>query len=400
MLNYVPERIYKVLRDEPKFIELGQLITEKFSKVNTLLDVVMFDTHAKEDKELYAYYVNTLTDLVKEKCPEYSLQLHITLQQSEKNELLEYYDNRDKYDKETVLYILSYLINCSYDDYTFPQFQKTYIETYESTPIEVRNEFSDYIHLKYINSKVERYAMNDAPQNGEFIIKVVDLLKTLYDRYKSIVNDQNVLKYCFIEILDHSLTNAFKFVDNDKLIYDAVQELEIPEEFDDGDFKGTSINELGIIDKKFELAVAARKWVDAIHKYNDALDWIEIAMLHPAKLFRTLIIYDKVMAPNFCAILRRYLLLTEKFFNRYGEREIKLNREDREFILKPNYDGIVVSNLETTLSFNRLTKHVDDWFMNNDISLLAFRAWYYNIYKNGLSDKDVQLSEDESQDNK
>ena len=151
--------------------------------------------------------------------------------------------------------------------------------------------------------------MYEAPRDATFIIKVVDLLKRLYENFKTIVHEPNILKYCFIEILDHSLTNAFKFVDNDKLIYDAVQQLEIPEEFEDEDFKGTSINELGILDKKFELAVAARKWVDAIHKYNDVLDWIELALLHPEKLYRTLIIYDKVMAPNFCAILRRYLRL-------------------------------------------------------------------------------------------
>jgi hypothetical protein len=360
----------------------------------------MFDTNAKADKEIYNYYVNTLTELVNEKCPEYALQLHVTLMQSDKDELLGYYDDRKKYDEETTMYLLSYLINCSYDDYTFPQFQKTYVETYESTPVEIRNNFSDYIHLKYINSKVERYAMYEAPRDATFIIKVVDLLKRLYENFKTIVHEPNILKYCFIEILDHSLTNAFKFVNNDKLIYDAVQQLEIPEEFEDGDFKGTSINELGILDKKFELAVAARKWVDAIHKYNDVLDWIELALLHPEKLYRTLIIYDKVMAPNFCAILRRYLRLSDEFFNRAGERQIDINPQDKEFILKPDYEGLEVSNLETTLSFNRLTKHMDDWFTNNGISLYAFRAWYYNIYKNGLSEAYVQLSEDEPKDNK
>ena len=400
MLNYVPERIYEVLKDEPRFNELTEIITDRFSKVGTLLDVVMFDTNAKADKEIYNYYVNTLTELVNEKCPEYALQLHVTLMQSDKDELLGYYDDRKKYDEETTMYLLSYLINCSYDDYTFPQFQKTYVETYESTPVEIRNNFSDYIHLKYINSKVERYAMYEAPRDATFIIKVVDLLKRLYENFKTIVHEPNILKYCFIEILDHSLTNAFKFVNNDKLIYDAVQQLEIPEEFEDGDFKGTSINELGILDKKFELAVAARKWVDAIHKYNDVLDWIEMALLHPEKLYRTLIIYDKVMAPNFCAILRRYVRLADEFFNRTDERQININPQDKEFILKPDYEGLEVSNLETTLSFNRLTKHMDNWFTNNGISLYAFRAWYYNIYKNGLSEAYVQLSEDEPKDNK
>ena len=79
MLNYVPERIYKVLKDEPKFIELTEMITDRFSKLGTLLDVVMFDTNVKIDVDIYNYYTNTLTDLVHELCPEYDLQLHVTL---------------------------------------------------------------------------------------------------------------------------------------------------------------------------------------------------------------------------------------------------------------------------------------------------------------------------------
>ena len=47
MLNYVPERIYEVLKDEPKFNELTEIITDRFSKLSTLLDVVMFDTKCK-----------------------------------------------------------------------------------------------------------------------------------------------------------------------------------------------------------------------------------------------------------------------------------------------------------------------------------------------------------------
>ena len=36
---------------------------------------------------------------------------------------------------------------------------------------------------------------------------------------------------------------------------------------------------------------------------------------------------------------------------------------------------------------------MDDWVANNEIALQAFTAWYYNIYKNGLSETDVQLQQ-------
>lgn len=393
MLNYVPERIYDKIKDDPEFIELTNIINNRFSNLSTLLDVVMFDTNAKADVFTYNMYRDTMMHkLVDKYCPEYSLQMDITLTDKSKDELLFYYDDRDNLDSETLLYVLSYLIANSYEDHTFSTYQKKYVEEYENSIIEDRNDFSDYIHLKYINCKVETFAMFEASQNENYLDEVIDLLKVLYDQYKTIVRSIDTLKYCFIEILDHTLTNAFLYVNNDSLIYNSVMSLTIPEEFDNGDFKGTSINELGILDKKFELAVSTRNWEDAINLYKEILDWIDGAMSNPTRLFNTLRIFDKIMAPNFCAILRRYLRLSINFFNREGDRSIALNPQDEEFILRVRYDGTKLSNSETTESFNRLTSHIDDWFTNNKIALLAFRDWYYNIHLKGLKeDEYVQL---------
>lgn len=392
MLNYVPERIYDRIKYEPEFKEITALINDRFSKLSTLLDVVMFDTNAKADELMYSKYVADMLELVNRNCPEYYLQMQITIIEKTKDELLDLYDNRTNIDTETQLYILSYLIAHSYTDYTFPTYQKKYVEVYENAISEGQDRFSDYIYLKYINCKVETFAMFEASQNESYIDEVIDLLKVLYDQFKNVVRSIDTLNYCFIEILDHTLTNAFKYVNNDSLIYDRVLALDIPEEFRDGSFKGTSINELGILDKKFELAVAARKWEDAIVLYKEVLDWIEQAMSNPTKLFSTLRIFDKVMAPNFCAILRRYVRLSTNFFNREDDKSINLNPQDEEFILRIRYDGTKLSNNETTESFNRLTSHVDDWFINNKVALLAFRDWYYNIYLKGLKeDEYVQL---------
>lgn len=381
MINYVPERIYAKIKDDPSFIEIDKLAKDRFSKSGTLLDVVMFDNNIKEDDFIYKQYNDTLYALVKKYCPEYELQMKITLDNDmTKNDLLYYYDHRSEYDTETVLYILSYLINTSYQDYTFNTYQKQYHELYEAQDLKTKYQFSTYIHLKYINSKVEDYAINEAPKDETYLTKVFGLLTSLYNEYKLIIKDQDLLKYVFIEIFDHTLTNAYNFVDNDKLIYKQLPNISVPEDILDGDFKGTSINELGILDKKFELAFAVRNWEETTKYYYEILEWIDNALSEPQKLFKTLVIYDKVMAPNFCGILRRYVKLSTQVLCKSGDPYLRnLNPQDQEFILRKSYSGTKFSNQATTDSFNRLTKHIDQWFANNEVALTVYKNWYYNI---------------------
>lgn len=381
MINYVPERIYAKIKDDPSFIEIDKLAKDRFSKSGTLLDVVMFDNNIKEDDFIYKQYNDTLYALVKKYCPEYELQMKITLDNDmTKNDLLYYYDHRSEYDTETVLYILSYLINTSYQDYTFNTYQKQYHELYEAQDLKTKYQFSTYIHLKYINSKVEDYAINEAPKDETYLSKVFGLLTSLYNEYKLIIKDQDLLKYVFIEIFDHTLTNAYNFVDNDKLIYKQLPNISVPEDILDGDFKGTSINELGILDKKFELAFAVRNWEETTKYYYEILEWIDNALSEPQKLFKTLVIYDKVMAPNFCGILRRYVKLSTQILCKSGDPYLRnLNPQDQEFILRKSYSGTKFSNQATTDSFNRLTNHIDQWFANNEVALTVYKNWYYNI---------------------
>jgi hypothetical protein len=381
MINYVPERIYAKIKDDPSFIEIDKLAKDRFSKSGTLLDVVMFDNNIKEDDFIYKQYNDTLYALVKKYCPEYELQMKITLDNDmTKNDLLYYYDHRSEYDTETVLYILSYLINTSYQDYTFNTYQKQYHELYEAQDLKTKYQFSTYIHLKYINSKVEDYAINEAPKDETYLTKVFGLLTSLYNEYKLIIKDQDLLKYVFIEIFDHTLTNAFNFVDNDKLIYKQLPNISIPEDILDGDFRGTSINELGILDKKFELSFAVRNWEETTKYYYEILEWIDNALSEPQKLFKTLVIYDKVMAPNFCGILRRYVKLSTQILCKSGDPYLRnLNPQDQEFILRKSYSGTKFSNQATTDSFNRLTNHIDQWFANNEVALTVYKNWYYNI---------------------
>lgn len=373
MVNYVPERIYKLIKDDPKFIEFDDYINKVFNNCGTLVDVILMDSGMLQNKSKYEEYKSTMMELCEKYCPEWKIQMEITVNPFiTKDQLLEWYMNKDQYDRETVLYILSYIINNSYQDYEFNAYQKIYHKFYNDTPRTERMSFSTYIHLKYINSTVEDFAINNARKDENYFDDVYNLLTNLYYEYKPIIAN-DLLKYIYLEIFDHTMTNAFRYVNNDDLLYEKLKEVEIPDEVLDNPYRGFSINELGILDKQFELAFSVRKFDKCRDLLQEIVDWITNAFNEPKKLFRTLCIYDKVMASNFSAIVRRYIklldLLTEEVIH-------NINKQDMQFLLRDDYSGFFMSNQASTDSFNRLTKHVDDWFKGNEETLDIFVSWW------------------------
>ena len=384
MLNYLPERIYQKIKDDPRWDEVDKLINDQFKSCGTLVDVVLFDENSKKYK-LYDYqkYLDTLNALVDEKCPEYKVQLRITLDNSlDKDHFLALLDEAEfkEYDRETMLYILSYLISTSYDDKTFNIYQKQYVQLYESIGLEERKTLSNYINLKYINAKVEDYSINLAPRNEDYLVQTIKLLNHLYEEFKQVI-DKDLLSYIYIEIFDHTMTNAFLYVANDILLYEKLPEIVIPEDIKNNKYKGLSINELGIIDKEFELFMAVRDFESAAKKYDEAIEWINESLRHPQELFKVLRIYDKVMAPNYCALLRRYVKIMDKYLNEDDDLKININSFDKEFILRDDYSTFDMSNKATKESFERLTERMDQWLLNNKITMTVFGNYYHNIYK-------------------
>ena len=375
MVNYLPERIYNKIKDDERFIELDKVIQDFFASLNTLTDIVYKDTGTRNNENLYNLYISTINSLVDEYCPEYKLQTRITIDPTiTKDQLIGWYesDNMD-YDLETKFYILSYIINNSFQDRTFAKYQNEYFKLYDSLTDEQTGEFPSYIHLKYMVSKVERYAVEDAPKDMTFISKVTELLDYLYNKlYLKIGNP--LIKYAYIELYDHNIGNALQYIDDWK-VYEQIRTTNLREDLIDESFDGYSIPQLGIIDKKFEMAFSIRDFDMAYTHYKEACEFIDKAMENPSKLFETLCIYDKIMAPNYSALVRRILKLSETTL--LGSYEFKnINPVDYEFLSRKDYNNIELSNQATSDSFIRLTKHMDDWFTNNEQVLSVFSNWY------------------------
>lgn len=384
MLNYIPERIHEKIKDDERFISLDETIHKHFNECKTLTDVVLFDESLKKFKiNDYIKYTENMYAMVSDHCPTYIAQTRICLDtRITKDMLLTMWDRREleEYDKETQLFIVSYLINNSFEDKTYNTYQKWYINLYETIdPLEYTN-FSTYVHLKYMVAKVEDYAINDAPKDGAYLDSVFNLLNALYTKYTTYIRHE-LLKYIYIEIFDHTLTNAFLFVDNDKLIFDKIKDIKLPDGILDNKYHGTSINELGILDKQFELGFAIRDFEYVSKKYDEIIDWINISFKDPVKLFNTLRIYDKVMAPNFAALIRRYVKLAKLFLNNEDDPYIEITKVDREFVQLDDFDSFEFSNQATRQSFIRLSSHIDQWFENNKITIGIFANYYHTIYK-------------------
>ena len=165
------------------------------------------------------------------------------------------------------------------------------------------------------------------------------------------------------------------------MIFDKIKDIKLPDGILDNKYHGTSINELGILDKQFELGFAIRDFEYVSKKYDEIIDWINISFKDPVKLFNTLRIYDKVMAPNFAALIRRYVKLAKLFLNNEDDPYIEITKVDREFVQLDDFDSFEFSNQATRQSFIRLSSHIDQWFENNKITIGIFANYYHTIYK-------------------
>ena len=122
-----------------------------------------------------------------------------------KDKLLALYNDYTQ-DEETRLFILSNIINWSYDDRTYPVFQNIYKNYYESIEWDKLKEMSSYVHLKYITASTETLCRKIKDKSTpEYLNTIKEYLDSCRAKYKDIV-DKDILDYEYLEVFAHCIT--------------------------------------------------------------------------------------------------------------------------------------------------------------------------------------------------
>ena len=393
MIFYLPERIYNLVKDTDEFTLIQGKMEESFKSVSTLIDGMAWIEKISANK--YLSFVLDEVELMIEKYIPENMQIETMVcvnTSYNKEKLLALYNDYTQ-DEETRLFILSNIINWSYDDRTYPVFQNIYKNYYESIEWDKLKEMSSYVHLKYITASTETLCRKIKDKSTpEYLNTIKEYLDSCRAKYKDIV-DKDILDYEYLEVFAHCITLMTDEMSSDYAAYTALNSTSIDEDLFNIQYGDYSIAKVSILNTKFELAFACRDFNAACRYLDLLIKYTNLGMSDMQKLLRGLMIYDKSMIEMYAASVRRILKLLHNI--NADETLSNIKAIDKDFALS---DEETISNFykvntdQGVLSFQKTLKHYDDWLENNAATLKIFYDFYNNEYQDIKNSPDFDLN--------
>ena len=391
MIFYLPERIYNLVKDTDEFTLIQSKMEESFKSVSTLIDAIAWENKLNTK---YTRFILDEVDLMIDKYIPENMQIEILVCADvsyNKDKLLALYNDYTQ-DEETRLFILSNIINWSYDDRTYPVFQNIYKNYYESIEWDKLKEMSSYVHLKYITASTETLCRKIKDKSTpEYLNTIKEYLDSCRAKYKDIV-DKDILDYEYLEVFAHCITLMTDEMSSDYAAYTALNSTSIDEDLFNIQYGDYSIAKVSILNTKFELAFACRDFNAACRYFDLLIKYTNLGLSNMSKLLRGLMIYDKIMIEMYAASVRRILKVIPNINTEEDLSNIKTI--DKDFVLSDREKIIEIFTEEIDpgiLSFEKTLKHYDDWFENNEYTLNLFYDYYNNTYTETKNSPDFDL---------
>lgn len=313
MLNYLPEHIYEILKDEPKFLDINNIAENKFKNCKSLKDfnsIVSADN--KEQilpKELYE-----LVDLINEKCPQYLLDFKMMCGFYTKEELLlilnnEIHNNSDneiKAIQELICY--AQLSNASHVDQTYLQYDNKYIELYESGKNTLNKIYDiQYCNLNYYRNKICSIVLNYKTIEIQDIEDINNNIRLIYNEIAPLCSHDfiNNITSELICILTNIITQkasdsiALEFIKN---WYNEIQQM-------DFQYKDYSFGIAHMIELIAKLSLNCRNLSEFFNAIRMLTNYINNALKDIPTLYRGLNYFDKTNHIMFINLIRWCLKL-------------------------------------------------------------------------------------------
>ena len=391
MLYYLPERIYNLVKDSDEFKLISEKVEESFTGVSSLVDAIAWENKLNTK---YTRFILDEVDLMIDKYIPENMQIETLVCADvsyNKDKLLALYNDYTQ-DEETRLFILSNIINWSYDDRTYPVFQNIYKNYYESIEWDKLKEMSSYVHLKYITASTETLCRKIKDKSTpEYLNTIKEYLDSCRAKYKDIV-DKDILDYEYLEVFAHCITLMTDEMSSDYAAYTALNSTSIDEDLFNIQYGDYSIAKVSILNTKFELAFACRDFNAACRYFDLLIKYTNLGLSNMSKLLRGLMIYDKIMIEMYAASVRRILKVIPNINTEEDLSNIKTI--DKDFVLSDREKIIEIFTEEIDpgiLSFEKTLKHYDDWFENNEYTLNLFYDYYNNTYTETKNSPDFDL---------
>lgn len=382
MLMYQPERIYKLIKFDPEYVDLERDIETMFSKVNTLVDLINFKGKIDKNKMLLERYRDTLTSLVNKYCPQYMTEFKaVNILTLTKGDLLELF-NLPNNDLETKLIILDNIIHYSLKDGEFNSYQKIFVALYEGATKKEYKEFSEKVHFSYLQHSIQVYMadkLNSGMDENIFKYAIAELNKTYNTLLDSgVITNIDVLKYKYLSAYESIVCHVIIGVLDINTIYRTIQEVKLPEGIFKSQYGKFDINSIEIYDTNFLICLDARDFKNALYYYDKCMEYFNTSLSEEffPTFCRAMYVYNKFNILSFISVLRRYLKIN-KFLDIEDNFTIDLPSIDKKFILADKYleEGQIIGNVGCTDSFIIKDLGVDTWFENSKHTLLMLKKY-------------------------
>lgn len=368
MILYLPERLYEELKDNKEYQAIDKEMTAIHEKFTTLEEWVT--ANPSNNPQILSIY-NKLTALVKkvfankpQYIEEYNINNGIYTALEMKQKLY-----TDQYGTENKFYLLSNIINQSFDTHNFQPFLKAYISLYESLDEGTKDTLSKYIHLKYMHAKVFVTSM-------ELELKDIDSLpdqfKTLYRTISNRVQDKDITLNYFIESINNSVGLLLDKSTSKKdclKILDYMSNMGLWFDAKAFQYEECALSILRFMDIKNAIYINCRDYTSAYHVTYMICKRIGDALEDMHTTLRGLGYYDKCNHNIFGLMIRKYIKLTEYIPMLEPMNQLflpYLSDADKEYVMSDRIGVKESASNPNKIIDTYVLQDIDRWFADNE----------------------------------
>lgn len=376
MILYIPERLYRELKDKPKYIELDKRSEAIYSEIKTFEDATKYSILNNEEvSEIFSELDALVKSAFKDK-PNYIEEYFINNGKYSKKEMLDRFYTGDPkvYDFENKFYLLSNIINTSYEDETFPKYLGVYTELFESLSAADKQPLSKYIWLKYMYAKIYTLASEYTFEEANWYKNFAKYVEDIYGSTIVAIQDEDITLNYAMEAVNDSI---HLFLQNGAglngilqcmmLFIDLVKENKFQ-------YSKYSLAVLNFMDIKNMLYMIMCNYTGVYHQTSIICDYISESLKDMKELLRGLEYYDKCNQNLYAILIRKYLRLLKEVPLFEDLKIENLSEVDKEYIMSDRIGTEVFAADPNKITDTYTVKDTDSFFSDTNEVLKQLKS--------------------------
>lgn len=320
MLFYLPERIYNVFENDETYLELVNKYEEKLNNATTFRECMEAYSVSADNKDDFDRLDSYIKGVLKSKDPILYEEYLINDGYYTKDQMIAKYINpNDDIDVENSFYLLSNIINKSYEGTTdlveqieeYEYYIKEYKKHFES--LEDKSNLSKYIYLKYMYAAVWELCDSIRIEDIESKLWYSRLLNRLKDIYNDAIertNDESITMNYFVEAFCDGMQKLY--FNYPTLSYKPfLNEMEKFINSKNFQYRNYSYSILKFAHTRLMESIFRNNQIEFYSQGIKIFNYIQNAFNDIQTLLRGLGYYDKLNQNMFCILTRFYINLKD-----------------------------------------------------------------------------------------